>query len=334
MVRIKDVARLANVSTATVSRVLSNADNVTEETKEKVLNAIQELNYSPNILGRYLRKMETQTILVVVPDITNTFFSKILRGIESIAVQNGYQVLLADTQNNVRQEVEYLNLLRQKRVDGMILLTARMDRSLVEEIAEEYPVVLACEYLEGSRLPTVSIDNVSSARKATEHLIKLGHRRIAHISGPMDIILSRDRLRGYQQAMAQYELKFDPVLIQEGDFSYEIGYNMAMKYLALENLPTAIFAANDEMAIGAMKAIREHSLNVPDDIAVMGFDNIKISSIVEPALTTIAQPMYEIGTTSMEILLKLINGEDLKKRQFVLEDQLIIRESCGGKVRF
>lgn len=334
MARIKDVARLANVSTATVSRVLTNADNVTEETKEKVLEAIQQLNYQPNILGRYLRRMETQTILVVVPDITNTFFSKILRGIESVALKNGYKVLLGDTQNSAHLEVDYLNLLRQKQVDGMILLTARMNRDLVEEIAEQYPVVLACEYLEGSRIPTVSIDNISSARKATEHLIRLGHRRIAHITGPMNIILSRDRLKGYQQAMAQHELEVDPVLIQEGDFSYETGYNLAMKFLALENPPTAIFAASDDMAIGAIKAVKEHLLHVPDDVAVIGFDNIKISSIFEPSLTTIAQPMYEIGVAAMDMLLKLINGEQLKKRQFVLEDQLIVRESCGGEMKF
>ncbi|MFC4766306.1 LacI family DNA-binding transcriptional regulator [Effusibacillus consociatus] len=330
MAKINDVARLANVSTATVSRVLSNADNVTEETREKVLEAIQRLKYQPNILGRYLRRMETKTVLVVVPDITNSFFSKILLGIESVAVKSGYQVLLVDTQNSVHLEVEYLNLLRQKQVDGMILLTARMNREEIEEIAEQFPVVLACEYLEGSRIPTVSIDNISSARKATEHLIQLGHRRIAHISGPMNIVLSRDRLRGYQQAMTQYELEIDPVLIQEGDFSYEIGYNLAMKFLALENPPTAIFAASDDMAIGAVKAVREQSLNVPKDIAVVGFDDVKIASIFEPSITTIAQPMYEIGTTAMELLVKLINGNQLKRRQYVLEDQLIIRETCGG----
>jgi LacI family transcriptional regulator, repressor for deo operon, udp, cdd, tsx, nupC, and nupG len=331
MVRIKDVAKLANVSTATVSRVLRNADNVTEETRKRVLEAIEKLNYQPNVLGRYLRRMETETILVVVPDITNPFFSKVLRGIESVAIQNGYQVLLGDTQNNVRLEEEYLNLLRQKQVDGMILLTARIHRDLMEEISKQFPIVLACEYLEGSNIPTVSIDNISSARKATEHLIKLGHRRIAHLSGPMNIILSRDRLRGYQQAMMQYELDIDPVLIQEGDFTYELGYNLTLKLLALEKPPTAIFAANDEMAIGAIKAIRKLSLRVPDDIAVVGFDDIKIASIFEPNLTTISQPMFEIGEKAMNLLLQLIEGKELDRRQFVLEDQLIVRDSCGGK---
>jgi LacI family transcriptional regulator, repressor for deo operon, udp, cdd, tsx, nupC, and nupG len=333
MVRIKDVAKLANVSTATVSRVLRNADNVTEETRKRVLEAIEKLNYQPNVLGRYLRRMETETVLVVVPDITNPFFSKVLRGIESVAIKNGYQVLLGDTQNNVRLEEEYLNLLRQKQVDGTIFLTARISRDLIEEMSRQFPVVLACEYFEGAKIPTVSIDNISSARKATEHLIKLGHRRIAHLSGPMNIILSRDRLRGYQQAMMQYELDIDPVLIQEGDFSYELGYNLTLKLLALKNPPTAIFAANDEMAIGAIKAIRDCSLRVPEDIAVVGFDDIKIASIFEPNLTTISQPMFEIGEKAMNLLLQLIEGNELDKRQFVLEDTLIIRDSCGGKQR-
>ncbi|KYD10696.1 hypothetical protein B4119_2407 [Parageobacillus caldoxylosilyticus] len=331
MVKIKDVAKLANVSTATVSRVLRNADNVKEETRKRVLEAIEKLHYQPNVLGRYLRRMETETILVVVPDMTNPFFSKVLRGIESVAIQNGYRVLLGDTQNNVRLEEEYLNLLHQKQVDGTIFLTARINKELMEEMSRQFPIVLACEYLEGATIPTVSIDNISSARKATEHLIKLGHRRIAHLSGPMNIILSRDRLRGYQQAMMQYELDVEPVLIQEGDFSYESGYNLTLKLLALKNPPTAIFAANDEMAIGAIKAIRKLSLRVPDDIAVVGFDDIKIASIFEPNLTTISQPMFEIGEKAMNLLLQLMEGKKLDRRQFVLEDRLIVRDSCGGK---
>jgi LacI family transcriptional regulator, repressor for deo operon, udp, cdd, tsx, nupC, and nupG len=228
-------------------------------------------------------------------------------------------------------EEEYLNLLRQKQVDGAIFLTARINRKLMEEMSRQFPLVLACEYLEGANIPTVSIDNISGARKATEHLIKLGHRRIAHLSGPMNIILSRDRLRGYQQAMMQYELDIDPVLIQEGDFSYERGYHLTLKLLALENPPTAIFAANDEMAIGAIKAIRDCSLRVPEDIAVVGFDDIQIASIFEPNLTTISQPMFEIGEKSMNLLLRLMEGKELDKRQFVLDDRLIVRDSCGGK---
>lgn len=314
-----------------MSRVLRNAGNVTEETRQRVLEAIEALNYQPNVLGRYLRRMETETVLVVVPDITNPFFSKVLRGIEAVALEHGYQVLLGDTQNDVRLEEQYLNLLPQRQVDGMIFLTARIRKELVEEMARQFPIVLACEYLEGADIPTVSIDNISSARKATEHLIRLGHCRIAHLSGPMNIILSRDRLRGYQQALAQHELEADAALVQEGDFTYESGYNLTLKLLALEKPPTAIFAANDEMAIGAIKAVRHRGGRVPDDVAVVGFDDIQMASIFEPSLTTIAQPMFEIGQKAMELLLALIEGTSARRRQLVLPDRLVIRDSCGGE---
>mgnify|MGYP001187427210 CR=1 FL=1 len=328
MVRISDVAKLANVSTATVSRVLSNSGNVKKETTEKVLEAIRKLNYQPNMLARQLRKLETKTILVVVPDITNTFFSKVLRGIEHVAIENDYEVLLGDTGNNIERESGYLNILRQRKADGMILLTARLESHVLEEIASEFPVVLACEYLEGSTIPTVSIDNISSARKATEYLIHLGHRRIGFISGPLNVILSRDRLKGFRQAMAQHGIPVESFLVQEGDFSFESGYNMMMKFLALDQPPTAVFASNDEMAIGAIKAIKSKGLRVPDDISVVGFDDIQFASIYEPALTTISQPMFEIGKKAMELLIKLINKDELEKSQYILEDRLVVRETC------
>ncbi|RFU66631.1 LacI family DNA-binding transcriptional regulator [Peribacillus glennii] len=327
MVRIVDVAKKANVSTATVSRVISNSGTVKKDTTERVLKAIESLNYQPNILARQLRRSETKTILVVVPDITNTFFSKVLRGIESVAIDSGYQVLLGDTLNDAERESGYLNILRQKKADGMILLTAKVDGQVVEDIAKQYPVVIACEYTEGSEIPTVSIDNVSSARKAAEHLITLGHRRIGTITGPFDSVLGRDRLKGFQQAMAQHGIPLDSLLVQEGDFSFESGCNVMQKFLALGVPPTAIFAANDEMAIGAIKAIKSKGLKVPEDISVVGFDNIKFASIFEPALTTIAQPSYEIGQKAIELLIKLINKDELDKNQYILEDKLIVRES-------
>jgi LacI family transcriptional regulator, repressor for deo operon, udp, cdd, tsx, nupC, and nupG len=327
-----EVAQLANVSVATVSRVLWNTDPVKPATRDRVLNAIKALNYQPNILARQLRRKETNSILVVVPDITNSFFSKVLLGIETVAHKFGYQVLLGDTQNDVKRELQYVDLLRQKRADGMILLTARMKHIYIEEIAEQYPVVLACEYLEGSTVPTVSIDNISSAKKLTDHLIALGHRRIAFISGPLEVIVSRDRLKGFKQSFTQHELEIDPLLIHEGDFSLESGFNLVRKLVALENKPTAVFASNDEMAIGAIKGAKSLGLHVPTDIAVVGFDDIKMAAICEPELTTIAQPAFRIGKDAMELLIQLMNQEPITKRYHVLEDQLIVRSSCGMKM--
>ena len=330
MARIVDVAKAADVSTATVSRVISNSGAVKKDTAEKVLAVIEKLNYQPNILARQLRRLETKTILVIVPDIANTFFTGVLRGLEDIAAKHGYQVLLGDFCNSNEREDGYLNLLQQKKADGMILLTANIDQQIVEDFAKEYPVVLACEYIEGSQIPTVSIDNISSARKATEHLINLGHERIGFISGPLHGVLGRDRLKGYQQAMMQYCLPVETILIQEGDFSYESGFNLMLKYLAFNEPPTAVFAANDEMAIGAIKAIKSKGFRVPEDFAIVGFDDIKFASIFDPALTTISQPKYEIGKKAMELLIKLINKENIVKTQIMLNDQLVIRETCGG----
>jgi LacI family transcriptional regulator, repressor for deo operon, udp, cdd, tsx, nupC, and nupG len=328
MVRIADVAKMANVSTATVSRVISNAGTVKKETANKVLEAIDKLKYKPNMLARQLRRLETKTILVVIPDITNTFFSNVLRGIESVATAYGYQVLLGDAQNIEERERSYLDNLGQRKADGVILLTARTDQKVLEELSEQYPVVLACEYYEGSNLPTVSIDNISSARKATEYLISLNHKKIAHISGPLKVVVGRDRLKGFYQAMAHHGLSVDSLLVQEGDFSYESGFNLMKKLLMLDELPTAVFAANDEMAMGAIKAAKSKGIRVPEDLSVIGFDDIKFASIFEPALTTIAQPTFEMGKKAMELLLKLINNEELEKDQFMLADKLIVRDSC------
>ncbi|HZH63056.1 MAG TPA: LacI family DNA-binding transcriptional regulator, partial [Metabacillus sp.] len=321
--KMSDVAKLANVSPATVSRVLSHPKLVSVETRRKVMEVIKQVNYKPHLVARQFRTQETKIILVVVPDITSAFFSKVLRGIEHVAIEHGYQVILGDTEDTVEREKEYVNLLLQKQADGMVLLTARLNKKSLEEISKNYPIVLACEYIDGLNIPTVSIDNISSARKATEHLINLGHTKIAHITGSINVVLSRDRLRGFQQAMLSHNLEVESVYIQEGDSSFESGYQQMLKLLALEEPPTAVFAFNDDMAMGAIKAAKERGITIPGDLAIIGFDNVKMSSIIEPNLTTVDQPKYEIGKKAMELLIRLINGE-LPKKQIVLKDKLMI----------
>ena len=277
--------------------------------------------------------VSAKTILVVVPDITNPFFSKVFRGIEAVAVTNGYQVILGDTGNDLGREKWFLNLLHQKKADGMVLLTAQTDADTVEEAAQRFPLVLACENMEDSNITTVSIGNISGARKATEYLIDLGHERIGCIIGPLNSVLNRDRLKGFYQAMSSHNLIVDPVLVQEGDLSFESGFNLMMKFFSIGQLPSAIFAANDEMAMGVIKAIKSKGLKVPEDISVLGFDNLKFSSIFEPGLTTIAQPAFEIGEKVAELLLRLINKEEIKHEQMFLADQLIVRQSCQQYVK-
>jgi LacI family transcriptional regulator, repressor for deo operon, udp, cdd, tsx, nupC, and nupG len=330
MIKMSDVAKQAKVSTATVSRVLRNPDAVKKETREKVLHVIEQLNYQPNVLARHLRTNKTNTILVVLPNLTNTVFSQVFGGIEKVANENDYRVLLRNFNDKEDNHNGYFDNLLQKQVDGMILLTARLGEQQLVEMAKKYPLVLTSEFIEGSKIPTVSIDNISSARAATKHLIKLGHKRIAHISGPLEGLLGRHRLQGYEQAIRQHNLEYDSALIQVGDFSFQSGYNLMLKLMALERPPTAVFAANDEMAMGVIRATKEQGMRVPHDLAVVGFDNIYFSSIFDPALTTISQPLFEMGEKSMELLLAQIRQEYIKKKQHVLDTKLIIRDSCGG----
>jgi LacI family repressor for deo operon, udp, cdd, tsx, nupC, and nupG len=330
MSKMKDVARLANVSTATVSRVLTGEDPVTSKTKEKVLWAIEQLNYRPNRLASNLRTLKSKTIVVVVRDITNSFFSDIIHGVEDVAYKHNYKVLLGDTRNDPKKESDYISLYNEKLVDGVILVATRNRKDTLNELTKGIPIVLTSEFLERVDFPMVTIDNIGMAKLATEHLISLGHSRIGFVSGPMNIAISQDRLMGYHQALLQHELPLHPNLIQEGDWSIESGYDGALRLLALESKPTAIFAANDEMALGVIKAVKKMGYHIPDDIAVVGFDNIKLASLLEPTLTTVSQPRYDIGVKVMEILLKLMNGESVTERQYILPCELIIRQSCGA----
>ncbi len=330
MIKMSDVAKRAKVSTATVSRVLRNPETVREDTREKVLQVIKELNYQPNVLARQLRTNKANTILVVLPSVTNTVFAQILGGIEKVASENDFRVLLGNGNHQKEKNEAYLDHLKQKQVDGLILLTSNLGEDLLTEMADQYPVVLTSEYIEGSRIPTVSIDNEASGKCATDHLLQLGHTRIAHISGPLSGLLSIGRLNGYKAALDLHHIPFDEALVQEGDFSFESGYRLMKNWLNGDSPPTALFASNDEMAIGAMKAALEMGKHIPEDLAVVGFDNIKFSSVFEPTLTTIAQPLYEMGIQSMELLLEQINQVPIEHRQRVLESELIIRRSCGA----
>jgi LacI family transcriptional regulator, repressor for deo operon, udp, cdd, tsx, nupC, and nupG len=330
-VTMDDVAKKACVSKATVSRVYTDPDKVSLKKREKVFRAIEELNYQPNALARNLRRLQTNTILVIIPTIVNTFFTFILKSIQDVAFENNYQVLLGDTNRSPEREEQYLYFLQQKLVDGVILLFPRLNHSLIEEIVENHPVVIVGDALFNKKIPTVTNDTCLSTKVATEHLIKLGHSRIAYFSGPLNFALSHDRKKGYYLAMEKHGLKIDESLIFEGDFYLQSGYELALEMLSLPNSPTALVAGSDEMAIGAIKAARELGKAVPRDLAVIGFDDIKMASICEPPLSTMAQPKDSLGRISTEMLLALIKGEAIKEHFVLLYDELVIRESCGFK---
>lgn len=329
---MKDVARLAGVSTATVSRILRGHNIGSETTRLRVLDAVRKLNYEPNLLARNLRKNQTSFIIAVLPDINNPFFARIVRGMEDVAHASGYNVLLANTDNDPVRELTYIKMLQRRGADGIIFLTARVDSTHIVQLSATTPVVLACEYLDGVPTPSVSIDNLSAAVTATQHLIGLGHRRIAMINGPPDIILSRDRFRGYQLALQQAGIGVDPELARDGTFYHDSGVHAMNSLLDLAQPPTAVFCANDEMAIGAINAVRSRGLRVPEDLAVVGFDDIAFASMYHPSLTTVAQPTYEIGETAMRLMLGVIRREQLPARNVVLPHRLVVRETSGGPV--
>lgn len=329
MATISDVAKAAGVSTATVSRVLRNKDAVKPSTRDAVLSAIASLNYKPNALARQMRTQETRTIIVIVPDISNTFFSDILFSIERCAQEHDYQVLIADMHNQPTIESYYFQAIQQHTVDGIISLSANVAKKLIEEVAEEYPIVVANQYLENFNIPNVTIDNICAAEAITNHLISLGHTHIAHITSQPGILLYRDRFNGYISALAKHNLSIDLELVRYGVPSIQGGYDQMNSLLSLNKPISAVFAAGDVMAVGAIKALKASGLRVPEDIAVVGFDDIEISHFWEPSLTTVKSPKQKIGEVAFQKLLKLMNKEPLTQIKDILDYEIVIRESCG-----
>lgn len=324
---IQDVAKAAGVSVATVSRVINNSPSVSGNTRDTVMEAIQKLNYQPNLLGRNLRRTETRLVLVLLPSIANPFYARVVKGIEDVAHKNGYNILLCNTDAEQNRERIYLDLLKSRLADGVVFLAPELSQEELTGIGRNYPVVQCCEYKEGAMVSRVSIDNFGAAYKAVRHLTGLGHRRIAMISARNNFLSTLRRQEGYRQALMDAGLERDETLIRFGDYGFNSGLRAANQLLALKERPTAIFSISDIMAIGAIRAARECGLCVPDDLAVMGFDNISFASMNHPKLTTISQPKYELGCVAMELLLSQIRAEMKEPQEVFLENELIIRES-------
>ncbi|QCX33231.1 LacI family transcriptional regulator [Caloramator sp. E03] len=327
MATIEEVAKEAGVSVATVSRVLNNKSPVSINARIKVENAIKKLKYEPNMLGRNLRRSESRMILALLPSISNPFYASIIQGIEDIAVENNYGVLLCETSSKSEREMLYFNLLKQKLADGVISLDPTIDKNNLKEIGIRYPFIQCCEYDEDLNIPYVAIDNKLAAYKAVKHLISIGHKNIALINSDEKFLYARLRKEGYIEALQENNIEVDEKLMINCDLDFESG-KKAMKQLLKSNESlTAVFAVADILAIGAIKAIKEANYRVPDDIAVVGFDNIPMANMIDPALTTIAQPMYQIGCTACKMLIKKINNKDETIENSILGFELIIRES-------
>lgn len=327
MANIRDVAEEAGVSIATVSRVLNNSDEVSPETRTRVEEVIEEIGYRPNLLGRNLRRSETRMILVSLHSISNPFYSRVVRGIEEGGREQDYDILIYNNNGNPQRERLYLGLLENRLVDGVILMSPQIPAGELVQMGREYPLIQCCEYIKDASVPRVSVDNVAAARTAVEHLIERGHRRIAMISGCGEVLSAVQREEGYRQALEESGLDYDSELIRSGHYTYKGGQRAAREFLEHSERPTAIFAISDIMAVGAIRAIKAAGLKIPEDVAVVGFDNSEISALYDPRLSTISQPRYDLGRITVELLVRMIKGEELDKKEHYLEHELIIRES-------
>ncbi|RUR47780.1 LacI family DNA-binding transcriptional regulator [Vreelandella populi] len=326
---IKDVAKAAGCSTATVSRALATPEKVSDTTRERVNQAIAQVGYAPNIAARNLRRAESKTIVALLPDISNPFFSEIISGMEDVAHQAGYQILIGDCEHDPARAEAYFRLLSTNQADGIVLLTSEIPKALIKQAdgQADFPLVMACEFFSDIDLPLIAIDNHQASCQAIDYLVSLGHQRIATLTGPAGNPICLERLRGYRDTLSAHGL-IDQACVAEGDFGFRSGFQQGLALLDNAQRPTAIFCHSDEMAIGVLKAARQLNIAVPGQLSVVGFDNIGLSEYCDPELTTISQPRNEIGQQAMQSLLHLLRGERVIRRQ-TLSSHLIVRKSTG-----
>ncbi|WP_074728182.1 MULTISPECIES: catabolite control protein A [Paenibacillus] len=335
-VTIYDVAREAGVSMATVSRVVNNNPNVKPQTRKKVFEAIERLGYRPNAVARGLASKKTTTVGVVIPDISNSIFSEVARGIEDIANMYHYNIILCNADKKKDKEIRVINTLLEKQVDGLLFMGGAITEEHIEAFkTSSVPVVLCATADEQKTIPSVDIDHEKAAYDAVQLLIQKGHRQIAMISGTLqDPTNGYARYQGYKKALEEAGIPLREDYVRIGNYRYESGLEVTKYFMELDERPTAIFAATDEMAIGAIHALQDNGLKVPDDVSVISVDNIRMASMVRPQLTTVAQPMYDIGAVAMRLLTKLMNKETKdasELTQVTLPHDIIQRNSVASR---
>lgn len=334
MATMKDVAREANVSLGTVSNVMNNRASVSEENRIKVMNAVHKLKFRPNIAARTLKTNSSKSIGLVIPNINNPFYPELARGVEDTARKSGYSVLLCNNDRNIDKEREYINILMEKNIDGIILVKPKISLDEINEIENQCSTVLVdVDFAINSTFDAINVDDFNGMINGMNLLYEYGHRRIAFISGLLESKSSRTRRDTYLKFLYDKGIPVQEELIKNGSFDWYSGYTCTVELLRNINPPTAIFAANDLMAIGAMKAIHERRLKIPFDISVLGYDDIDMATLCTPQLTTVRQPKYEIGILSVETLLERIKSKDDANerigKQIILKTEIILRESIG-----
>jgi LacI family repressor for deo operon, udp, cdd, tsx, nupC, and nupG len=330
-VTIRDVAAAASVSYQTVSRVINDRPDVAIDTRLRVRRVIQELGYQPSAAARSLASRRTRTLGLITADFSDYFFTQVIVGAEAEARRMDYFFILGSTERNPSDEPEYLRLLAEREVDGILFArpsTEHDSEHVLSLIHRGVPLVTTNYYIPNEQLMVVDVDNVDGGRQAASALIEAGHREIAMIAGPPSWKSVQDRTRGCQQALAEANIPFEPSLIEHGDWSYASGQDAVERLLRGSARFTALFAQNDRMAIGAIHALRKAGRAVPEDIAIVGYDDIPVAAYCHPPLTTIHQPMAKVGQVATRLLIQIIENPDLERKEVLLKPRLVRRETC------
>lgn len=331
--KIEDVARQAGVSTATVSRVLSGKPYVSDDLRERVIGAVQELNYRPSRVARSLRVQRSSIVGLIVSDIQNPFFTAIVRAIEDVAYQHKYSVFLCNSDENTEKETMCVELMVAEHVAGVILSPTLGQSDIYRQLAEAgVPAVAIDRRVTNVDIDSVLVDNVSAACDVVRHLLEMGHRRIGAIIGTPVSSTGEERLRGYVDALHSSGLPVEPELIRTGMPRIATGHEFTHELLSLRNPPTALFTGNNLLTIGALSAVHERGLHIPEDIALAAFDEMDWTAFVRPALTVVAQPTYDLGRTAVELLLQRMEDPDRPYQEVVLPATVHIRESTSRRL--
>ncbi|HUM06122.1 MAG TPA: LacI family DNA-binding transcriptional regulator [Terriglobales bacterium] len=328
-VTMRQIAERAGVSIGTVSHVINETAPVRDKLRQRVVEAIRSLGYQPSQLARGLRRNQTSMLVMVIPDVTNPFFPAVIRGVEDVAYKSSFRLVLCNTDNDSRKEVSYLDEMRSYRPAGWLVIPS-VDSQLSMHFrasASRPPVVCLDRQPEGWTGDVVLVANEAGSYAATRHLLRMGHRRLAVITGPLHLVNAMERLRGFQRALTEAKVQIEPDYVQEARFDRNSGYHAATRLLRMLPRPTAIFACNDLMALGVLLAARELGLHCPEDLSIVGFDNLDFAEFTAPPLTTVHQPGYQLGTTAARLLLERIRGSAEPVKRIVLPSELKIRNS-------
>ncbi|MGI8315477.1 LacI family DNA-binding transcriptional regulator [Halobacillus mangrovi] len=329
MATIKDVAKRAGVAVSTASYALNGNEKVSAATIDKVLKAARELNYQKNGFASDLKRTKTNTIALILSDMSGPYFSELIKGVQEVTANNQYDLIACSSVGGDRSTAT--KFLREKRVDGAIILANNISTQVIEESArEDFPIVVLDRDVENPYAIHVEVNNRQGGYQATEYLIKKGHKSISYVSGPIDSHDNQERFKGFMDALKDYDVPYQSRLKIGGDFTRDGGYRATKMLIAQQNLPDAIFYANDEMAIGGLQAFNEKGIGVPDDVSIVGFDDIQLSEYANPPLTTIRQPKYEAGALSVHMIFQMLAGEKVE-RNYNLSTEFIERSSVKEK---